>query len=141
MTDPFLLRRFVDGQDAGATWSAALAELQVGSKRGHWMWFVSSQVAGLGRSAAAQHYAISGAREAAAYVAHPVPGPRLRAATLALLAQTGSDAAAVLGAVDAQKLRSSMTLFRYVSGQDSCFADMLVRYVKGSRDPATLARL
>ena len=47
------LQRFVDAQDEGGTWAAALQELRAGRKRTHWMWFVFPQVAGLGRSATA----------------------------------------------------------------------------------------
>ena len=36
------------------------------------MWFVFPQLAGLGSSPMAQHYAISGLTEARAYLAHPV---------------------------------------------------------------------
>src|SRR3954470_7083528 len=102
------LSRFVDAQ-AGGVYEQALAELRAGHKRGHWIWFVFPQIAGLGSSSAARHYAISGLEEARAYLAHPVLGPRLVAAARALLGLPGSDPAAVLGSVDALKLRSSMT--------------------------------
>ena len=80
--DPYDLQRFVQAQDAGATYDAALRELRAGRKTGHWMWFVLPQLAGLGRSSTARHYAISGAPEALAYLAHPVLGPRLRTCAL-----------------------------------------------------------
>ena len=75
--DPYGLQRFVDAQDAGATFDRATAELRAGRKTGHWMWFVFPQVAGLGFSAMSQRYAISGRTEARAYLNHPVLGPRL----------------------------------------------------------------
>ena len=80
------LQRFVDAQ-ADGTYAQALAELRAGRKQSHWMWFVLPQVAGLGRSSTAQHYALDGLDEARAYLAHPVLGPRLRecAAVLAAL--------------------------------------------------------
>jgi len=71
VSDEFGLQRFVDAQDAGGTYVAALRELRHGYKRGHWMWFVFPQIAGLGRSETAQRYAISGLPEAVAYLAHP----------------------------------------------------------------------
>ena len=52
------LERFVQAQDEGGTFDRALAELLQGRKTSHWMWFVFPQVAGLGRSPMAQHYAI-----------------------------------------------------------------------------------
>ena len=73
----FDLERFVTAQDGGGTYEAALAELRAGRKRSHWMWFVFPQIAGLGSSPTARHYAISGLDEARAYLAHPVLGPRL----------------------------------------------------------------
>ncbi|HZW12034.1 MAG TPA: DUF1810 family protein [Noviherbaspirillum sp.] len=42
------------------------------------MWFILPQIAGLGHSAVARLYAISSLDEAKAYLAHPVPGSRLR---------------------------------------------------------------
>ena len=74
MSDPFGLQRFVEAQDRDGIYDQALRELRAGRKRSHWMWFVFPQIAGLGRSPMAQHYAISGLAEARAYLAHPVLG-------------------------------------------------------------------
>jgi uncharacterized protein (DUF1810 family) len=52
------LERFVVAQDA--VWEDVEAELRAGAKRSHWMWFVFPQLAGLGRSATAQHFALPG---------------------------------------------------------------------------------
>ncbi len=134
------LDRFVTAQDSGGTYAAALAELRGGRKRGHWMWFVFPQIAGLGFSSTARHYAISGLDEARAYLAHPVLGPRLVEAARALLGPAGDDPVAVLGSVDAQKLRSSMTLFAQASDEPA-FGQVLDRFYDGSEDTATLTRL
>jgi uncharacterized protein (DUF1810 family) len=141
VADPFDLQRFVDAQDAGGTWEQALAELRAGAKRSHWMWFVFPQVAGLGRSPTAQHFAVSGVDEARAYLAHPVLGPRLVEAARALAGLPGSDPVRVFGPVDAVKLRSSMTLFAAADPGQPVFAEVLDRYFAGERDEATLARL
>ena len=135
------LQRFVDAQDGGGTYAAALAELRAGRKRSHWMWFVFPQVAGLGRSPTAQHYAIGGLDEARAYLAHPVLGPRLRECAAALTGLDTRDPVAVLGGVDAQKLRSSMTLFAAAAPDEPVFGRVLDQYFAGARDDATLARL
>ena len=137
----FDLERFVRAQDAGGTYEAALAELRAGRKRSHWMWFVFPQVAGLGSSPMAQQYAISGLEEARAYLAHPVLGPRLVEAARALAALPGDDPVAVLGSIDAVKLRSSMTLFAHAAGGEPVFADVLAQYYGGVEDPATLSRI
>jgi uncharacterized protein (DUF1810 family) len=141
MSDPFDLQRFVDAQDAGGTYDGALAELRAGRKRSHWMWFVFPQVAGLGRSAMAQRYAISGPDEARAYLAHPVLGPRLLDCARALRTLGTGDAVAVLGGIDAQKLRSSMTLFAAVAPDEPLFGQVLEQFFAGVRDPGTTSRL
>lgn len=139
--DPYDLQRFVEAQDAGGTYDRALAELRTGRKVSHWMWFVFPQVAGLGRSPAAQQYGISGLEEAKAYLAHPVLGPRLVAAARALLEGEAEDPVAVLGETDAMKLRSSMTLFTVADAGQTEFAAVLARYFDGRPDPATEERL
>ena len=138
MDDPFRLDRFVEAQDRGGTFATAMDELRAGHKRSHWMWFVFPQIAGLGRSPTAREYAISGLDEARAYLAHPVLGSRLRegARILLGLAPTAS-AAAVLGGIDAIKLRSSMTLFDAAAPAEPAFASVLSRYFDGARDEAT----
>ena len=135
------LERFVAAQDEGGTFDRALRELREGCKRTHWMWFVFPQVAGLGRSPTAQHYALAGLQEARDYLAHPVLGPRLRAAAAAVAAAPGSDAEDVLGQVDAVKLRSSMTLFAAAAPDEPVFREVLDRWYGGQDDPATLGRL
>ena len=136
--DRFDLDRFVQAQEG--TFEGALAELRRGRKTGHWMWFVFPQIAGLGFSAMAQRYAISGLDEARAYLDHPVLGPRLVACAQALLDLGANDAVAVMGGIDAQKLRSSMTLFVY-AGDEGTFRAVLERFFRGEEDSATLDRL
>ncbi len=132
------LARFVSAQDGSGTYRAALAEIRAGRKTGHWMWFVFPQVAGLGRSPVAQHYAIAGTAEARAYLAHPVLGPRLRECCAALLDVRGRTAVEILGGIDEVKLRSSMTLFAAVDPDDaSVFRAVLDRYFGGREDDAT----
>ena len=137
----FDLQRFVDAQDAAGTYDAALAELLAGGKRSHWMWFVFPQVAGLGHSATAQRYAVSGLAEARAYLAHPVLGPRLVACARALTGFQATDPVEVLGPVDAQKLQSSMTLFTRADPHEALFKDVLDQYFEGSPDDATTRRV
>jgi len=133
------LDRFVSAQ--AASHAQALAELRRGRKIGHWMWFVFPQIAGLGHSAMARTYAIADLAEARAYLAHPVLGPRLIAATAAAVAAAG-DAEAIFGPVDAMKLRSSMTLFAAAADDDAApFVAALSRFFAGIRDPATIALL
>jgi uncharacterized protein (DUF1810 family) len=141
VADPFRLDRYVEAQDSGGTYDSAVAELRAGRKQSHWMWFVFPQIAGLGRSPTAQHFAVSGLDEARAYLAHPVLGPRLVESAQALLDQSARDPVAVLGAIDAQKLRSSMTLFSRVAPDEPVFARVLDEFFGGVADEATTSRL
>lgn len=102
----------------------ALGELRAGLKRGHWMWFVFPQLRGLGRSAQSAFYGIRGLEEARRYLAHPVLGPRLEAATRCVL-QAGVPPPVIFGQLDAMKFISCMTLFAQAAGADSVFADAL----------------
>ena len=135
------LERFVQAQDSGGSYVRALAELRRGRKSSHWMWFVFPQVAGLGRSALAQTYAIASLAEARDYLAHPVLGPRLRECADALLGVEGRSAEDVLGSVDAVKLRSSTTLFARAAPEEPDFTRVLDRWYDSVPDEATLARL
>lgn len=136
MPDPFDLERFVMAQ-AGA-FADALVELEAGRKRSHWMWFVFPQMAGLGRSETARFFGIRSADEARAYLAHPLLGPRLRQCCAALLRHRDQSAEAILGSIDALKLKSSMTLFEAVAGDPAPFAAVLDAFHQGRRDPLTL---
>jgi len=109
--DRFDLARFVRAQDDGGTYATAIAELRRGRKTSHWMWFVFPQIAGLGSSGIARRYAIASLDEARAYLAHPVLGARLDEAAATVADSTAPSAEALLGGIDALKLRSSVTLF------------------------------
>jgi uncharacterized protein (DUF1810 family) len=136
--DRYRLTRFVEAQRG--VYDDAVAELRRGRKVSHWMWFVFPQVAGLGRSAMAQHYAISSLDEARAYLAHPVLGPRLRECAEAVAGSDAVSAEQIFGGIDAMKLRSSMTLFELAAPDEPVFGAVLERYFGGARDEATLDR-
>lgn len=131
------LERFVEAQDAGNTLRDALDELRAGRKVSHWMWFVFPQIAGLGRSATSRRYAISGLDEAREYLRHPVLGPRLRQCAQVVAGLRATNAEAVFGPIDAEKLRSSMTLFSRADPGDPVFQSVLDRFFDGLPDPAT----
>ncbi len=132
------LDRFVQAQEQAGTYDRALSELRAGHKTSHWMWFVFPQIAGLGRSATAQRYAIGSLDEARAYLDHPVLGSRLRECAAALMAHDGPSAEQILGGIDAMKLRSSMTLFSLAAPGESIFTDVLERYFEGEPDQETV---
>ena len=133
------LQRFVQAQDP--VFENVLAELRAGQKRTHWMWFVFRQIAGLGMSPMAQHYAITGRAEAAAYLTHPVLGPRLLACTTLVNAVQGRTAREIFGPVDELKFCSSMTLFAQTAGDPGVFDQALEKYFADARDERTIALL
>lgn len=133
--DPFDLERFVAAQQN--SYEVALRELRNGAKRSHWIWFIFPQVAGLGSSLMANRYSIRSRREAAAYLAHPVLGPRLVVCANALLQLKDKTVEEVMGHPDDLKLRSSMTLFAALVGHDSPFQKVLDRYFAGDADART----
>jgi uncharacterized protein (DUF1810 family) len=137
MADPHDLQRFVDAQDQGGTYQAALAELRAGRKASHWMWFVFPQIAGLGQSPISRRFAISSLDEARAYLAHPVLGPRLTESGRALTQLSAGSAEQIFGGTDALKLRSSMTLFARAAPDEPLFAQVLDRYFGAEADEAT----
>ena len=134
------LERFVTAQDSGGTYRRAVAELRRGRKTSHWMWFIFPQIAGLGRSATAQMYAISNLAEAQAYLAHPVLGPRLVECTEILASHRGLSAEQIFGGIDAIKLRSSMTLFARADPDQAIFSQVIDQYFAGP-DPETDRRI
>ncbi|BAM04554.1 DUF1810 domain-containing protein [Phycisphaera mikurensis] len=133
------LERFVDAQDP--QWGDVVAELAAGQKTTHWMWYVFPQLAGLGTSETARHYAIADRTEAEAYLAHPVLGPRLLQACGLVLGHRDKDAAGMLGSTDAAKLRSSATLFARVAGEPEPFRGVLETFFHGEEDPRTVELL
>ncbi|EYD75197.1 hypothetical protein Rumeso_03293 [Rubellimicrobium mesophilum DSM 19309] len=133
------LERFVAAQEG--SYATALEELGRGRKESHWMWWIFPQLASLGRSGTAKAYGIADLAEAEAYLAHPVLGPRLVEAARAMLMHRGQSPIAVLGGIDALKLRSSATLFAAVPGADAVFREVLETFYGGEADPLTEAEL
>lgn len=111
----FDLERFLDGY--GRAYDQAIAELNGGGKRTHWMWFIFPQVAGLGTSPTAVHYAIHDRTEAEAFLRDPGLGPRYRTLVDAVWRQVtgGVTLRELFGRPDDQKLVSSLTLFAAVA--------------------------
>lgn len=134
--DSFQLSRFVAAQDP--VWETVRRELEAGAKRSHWMWFVFPQIAGLGSSSTARHYAIRSLAEARAYFAHPVLGARLLESTRLVLLHAGRPIGDILPYPDDMKLKSSMTLFREAAPDWPEFPDCLSAFFRGEADRATL---
>ena len=132
------LNRFVEAQHG--VYPIALKELHEGRKRSHWMWYVFPQFKHLGHSYNAKYYGISGIEEAAAFLKHPILGQRLREVTSTILNLQENDAEAIFGGIDAIKLRSSMTLFHFISSND-IYTSVLDKYFQGDKDNRTVSIL
>jgi uncharacterized protein (DUF1810 family) len=139
MDTDFDLERFVTAQDA--VYDTVLSELRDGRKRSHWMWFIFPQVEGLGRSEISRKYAIRSPDEAAAYLAHPVLGARLRQCAELVLAIDDKAVGEIFDSPDDLKFHSCMTLFADIAPDEAVFQANLDKYFDGMGDPATLERL
>lgn len=141
MTNPDLIR-FLDAQDQ--IFGQVIDELTNGRKQTHWIWFVFPQLAGLGRSAMAQHYAITDLDQAKRYLADSILGARLRQVVKIMAGHHGKSAHEILGSPDALKFRSCLTLFREAASDHSdraLFTQALDEFYGGQPDDATLALL
>jgi len=134
--EPFNLNRFVEAQNRAASFEQALAELHLGRKTSHWIWWVFPQLAGLATSSTSREYAIYSLEEARAYLAHPVLGARLREATGAVLAHADQSARQIFGPDDV-KFHSSMTLFARASTEEPLFQLALERFFGADPDHKT----
>jgi len=133
------LERFVEAQQA--EYNIALNEIKNGKKETHWMWYIFPQVLGLGFTSVSMEYGIKDLDEAAAYLNHPVLGPRLIEISNVLLTLDTDNAREIFGGSDAVKLRSSMTLFSLVPDADKVFELVLDKFFKGRKDEKTLQLL
>lgn len=130
------LDRFLEVQER--MYEIALKEIKNGEKESHWMWYIFPQLRGLGKSQMAYAYGINGIEEAKAYIEHPVLSARLIEICEALLEHKNGDIEDILGDIDAMKLRSSMTLFAFISEKNSVFFQVLECFYDGKMDEYTL---
>jgi uncharacterized protein (DUF1810 family) len=137
--DPFQLNRFINAQER--IYAGVVKELRDGQKQSHWMWYIFPQIDGLAHSTTSKYYAIKSIEEAQRYLNHPILGMRLVECTETVLAIEGRSISQIFGYPDDMKLKSSTTLFAYVSASHSVFIRILDKYFKGERDGKTLQLL
>ncbi|MDR1553716.1 MAG: DUF1810 domain-containing protein [Prevotellaceae bacterium] len=133
------LQRFVNAQKND--YPVALAEINEGQKRSHWMWYIFPQIIGLGESKTSKYYAIRDMNEAKAYLEHNILGGRLIEISKALLNLSTSDPCSVFDYPDYKKLQSSMTLFSQIENADTVFIQVLDKFFNGELDNNTLIML
>lgn len=124
--DPYNLQRFVEAQDP--VYVHVISELRDGEKQSHWMWFIFPQLQGLGHSAMAKKYAITSLDEAAAYLQHPILGPRLIECTKLVNETDGRSIHQIFGSPDDLKFHSCMTLFAQAKPTEEVFQYALQKY-------------
>ena len=134
--DQFNLKRFIKAQSS--SYETAMNELSSGNKTGHWIWYIFPQIDGLGSTDMTKLYSIKNVQEASAYLEHPILGKRLIESCEILLNLDAPSISDVMGFPDDLKLRSSMTLFEYVSEPKSIFKKVLIRYFDNDLDEASL---
>lgn len=133
------LERFKQAQEYH--YARALAEIEGGRKRSHWMWFIFPQIKGLGNSRMTMHYAIQSKAEAVAYLSDSFLRNNLITISTALRLLAENNPQKIFGDVDALKLQSSMTLFASISPDESIFHQVLDKYYGGKRDVRTICIL
>jgi uncharacterized protein (DUF1810 family) len=108
------------------------------------MWFIFPQLAGLGRSAMAEHYAIRDLDQARRYLGDSILGSRLRQVVKLMINQKTKSALEILGSPDDLKFRSCLTLFREAAFENSdrhLFTQALDQFYGGQPDDRTLKLL
>ena len=129
------LDRFIKAQENN--YLVAINEIKNGRKQSHWMWYIFPQIKGLGMSETSRYYGIDDEEEAKAYLDNEILGSRLREITSELLKLNIDNPVDIFGTIDAMKLKSSMTLFDYVS-DDKIFSQVLNKYYNGEIDEKTI---
>lgn len=129
------LDRFIEAHEED--YERALKEIKNGRKLTHWMWYIFPQIKGLGMSETAQYYEIKSLEEARAYLDNELLKSHLIEISNELLNLNTNDPEKVFGDIDSLKLRSSMTLFSYISDNE-IFNKVIDKYFNGSKDLTTI---
>jgi uncharacterized protein (DUF1810 family) len=138
----FDLQRFLNVQHKD--YQTALNEIKSGFKKNHWIWYIFPQLDGLvaAPSENTKKFSIKNRDEAIAYYKHPVLQTRLLEITQELLKHKDKNIQEIMGEIDSVKLRSCMTLFDYISGDETAlFREVLDQYFAGENDQKTIKLL
>jgi len=133
----FTLDRFRTAHKS--SYEMALWEIRDGRKESHWIWYIFPQLQGLGYSAMAQYYEIQNREEAVAYWKDPVLSGHLVEISRALL-RLDDSIDDILGYPDNLKVKSCMTLFYLVTGEE-IFKMVLDKFYNGELDEYTRQKL
>ena len=136
MTTKNILTKFITAQEKD--FHIALTEVKSGRKQSHWIWYIFPQIAGLGKSATSEYYAIQNLSEAKMYLENEYLHNNLLTICQALLDLETSNAEEILGWIDAMKLKSSMTLFTLAKPEEPIFKNVLNKFFHGELDNKTV---
>ncbi|WP_454784310.1 DUF1810 family protein [Legionella sp. WA2024007413] len=112
------IQRFIkaqQGQGRDISFQQAYAELEAGSKKSHWIWYIFPQLKQLGFSPIAQHFGIADLKEACDYLQNELLFRNYYAMAQLVEQQLKKQIPIVFlmqGEIDTLKLVSSITLFR-----------------------------
>ncbi len=109
------LDHFINAQKEHGTYNQAYKELQNGAKTSHWIWYIFPQLKELGFSSTAKYYGIVDFKEACDYLQNAQLFENYQKITSLVLKQLQNKIPIKIlmgGNIDAQKLVSSLTLFR-----------------------------
>ena len=129
------LNRYIEAQSYD--YKRALKEIKNGKKETHWMWYIFPQIKGLGFSATSKFYEIQSIDEAISYLDNEILGPRLIEISNELFKLKSNNIIDILGPIDSLKLKSSMTLFSYISN-NQIFNKVLEKYYNNELDINTI---
>ena len=117
------------------SYETALREIRSGMKMSRWMRYIFPQIQGFRRGSTAQYYAIKDRDEAIAYWQDPVLSAHLLEISRELLKLTSS-IEWIMGYPDELKLKSCMTLFWLVTGEN-VFEEVLNKVYVAEMDEFT----
>tara|TARA_B100000780_G_scaffold232045_1_gene171945 strand:+ start:266 stop:640 length:375 start_codon:yes stop_codon:yes gene_type:complete len=110
------LDHFIEAQKLNT--EVALTELTEGKKRSHWIWHIFSQIAKLCHSERYKIYGINTLKEAKVFMSHAMLSANYKVCLAALLLHTGTPIMTIMSGIDADKLSSSLTLFKGVCNDE-----------------------
>ena len=140
MDDMMGLDRFISKQEE--FYETAFEEISNGKKESHYMWYIFPQIDGLvnNPSSTSKKYAIKDLEEAREYIQNEYLRNNLVNISSELLKLNTDNPIQIFGSTDSKKLKSSMTLFEFVSDEE-VFSQVLEKYYGGKRDERTLKLL
>ena len=129
------LQRFIEAQDK--CYIEVLSELSQRRKTSHWIWYIFPQVYGLGFSQFSKYYGVHDLSEAKAYWSNALLRERY-IECLGLVLSAGDSPENILGAVDSNKLCSSITLFLEADPSSDLLNAALEKLFFGEPDNKTI---